>query len=153
MCSSFELSLAQHQVVWGRFGCQGFEPLGQAFQLVTQPNGTDPSSSNEAAWLLQLMGNPQLSISRLLSRQVHPSWCNRRLDSVLDTGLLTADFLQGYRSTRLGQWLEALEPVERVSPDFASLRHAAQHLCQLQHAQFVLDHLFFVTHDDIPAAS
>ena len=95
---------------------------------MAHPDATDATRGNKHAALLEFIGCPHLTISRLFNRERDDGLLDFRCDAVFEEGLLPADLLQGEFAARFIEFFETVETISGKAHHLAGLADVTQGL-------------------------
>ena len=117
-----QLLFGKDKIFLSSFRFQCLEPFLECLQIMAEPDGPDTTWGNEDTFLLQFVRGPELTVGRLFDSKLYNCILDVLFDAILDTGLLTADFLKGKLPTLLVQFLKPVEAVPGIPHYLACLR-------------------------------
>jgi hypothetical protein len=125
------------------------EALKESFQVIPQPDGPDPARRDKDPLLFQLVGYPQLAVGGLLvSEFEHGFQPALQHDS---SGWVSCGWSpEGQVPVPYRRVLEAIKANPGIAGHLTGLRNVAQHFCEPEKPQLVLNDLLFGGHLTYP---
>jgi hypothetical protein len=121
-----ELGLGQDQAFLGALGLQGIEPLVHGLEVMTLPHATHAGGRDREPALPQLVGDANLTESRLLDGNRNDGVFDLLCGAVFQHWRLAADLLQHQLAAFVIEFLEAVEAVAAVTHHLAGLADIAE---------------------------
>jgi len=134
--------------------CHWFVDDWPWFQILAQPHRTNTRRRNEDSAFVQLIGNTNLTKSRLLQGESCACCFRSFFDAVLDVGFASIGIKQGLNTASFHGGLVAIESIAGKTHHLAGAGYIAKLGCQIKQIDLVFDGVLLKTiHGIIPLCS